>query len=470
MSEDFTARYKKGNYAIYVPSLQSAYAASAIKKNSEIRNGQLSRFGNGKGFKNIDLNFFRPNSVLWTCAYTLYSSGQFANALIQTPDMITERNRKNTVVIGDSGGYQLGSGKINNKAEMVALRELAINPQQMIAKWSEVGFRKRTLDWLELYCDYSMTLDMVLWGSNEAFVSNDPAQQKRLRAKNKSVLRHIPIQTLIDLTVQNNRFFMDHRTNRTKFLNVLQDIGNGTGEAWYQAVKDAKFEGWAFGGATKVLPNLLYWLHRLLREGKLESSKWLHILQASPPKFSPIYSAIQRALRKSLKSEITISYDSSSPHQGAGKLRALYRPPHFKGNLKSWRLGNKKIEQSLRLALGKDREPLPEHSPLKGFFEMNDLNWHQEFYKDTRVDAFSEHLMTNHNIYIFHKAALDACDLVFNPRERNNLVPSEIDDFVALMEVFFQREDADKMLADNATLLNTLMPPKKGKVQDQEDM
>jgi hypothetical protein len=380
--------------------------------------------------------------------------------------MITERDRTKTVVIGDSGGFQLGSGKITNKAESDALKVLATDPKTLIAKWDQVGFRDRTLRWLETYCDYSMTLDAVLWGSNEAITHDNQVEQARLRKGNKSVFRNLSAQELIDLTVKNNRYFMNHRSGRTKFLNVLQDVGNGSGEAWYQAVKDAKFEGWAFGGATKVLPHLLGWLHRLRREGRLDKSEWLHILQASPPKFSPIYSAIQKALRKSLKNEITISYDSSSPHQGAGVLRAMYRPPELTDDLSSWKLGNIRIEQSLHLARGIHREPLPVQSPLSRFFELNDLNWHQELYRDTRVDAFSEHLMTNHNIYVFHKAALEACDLVFKPRKEAGLVPSEIDDFVALMDHFFERDDLDVMLADNAALLMAISPPRKNKANE----
>jgi hypothetical protein len=35
-------------------------------------------------------------------------------------------------------------------------------------------------------------------------------------------------------------------------------------------------------------------------------------------------------------------------------------------------------------------------------------------------------------------------------------VPSELDDFVAMMDTFFEKEDCEKMLADNALLLATL--------------
>ncbi len=45
---------------------------------------------------------------------------------------------------------------------------------------------------------------------------------------------------------------------------------------------------------------------------------------------------------------------------------------------------------------------------------------------------------------------------VTKPRTTSNQVPPELDDFVALMETFFQKDDCEKMLADNASLLATL--------------
>jgi hypothetical protein len=119
-------------------------------------------------------------------------------------------------------------------------------------------------------------------------------------------------------------------------------------------------------------------------------------------------------------------------------------------------MSSERIEQNVLLARGQVIKSLPNDSPLSTFFTLNDLNFHKELYRDHRVDSFAEHLMTNHNIYVYHKAALDSCDLVFNKRNSNDQVPPELDDFVALMDTFFQKDDCEKMLADNTTLLATL--------------
>ena len=450
--EDLTKRYRDNRYAIYIPSLQSGYAQFATKQNRDVRDGELPN-----SFRVRDLDFLDPSSQLWSCAYTLYSSGQFDKAQLRNNDMIRDRKRGQSIVIGDSGGFQLGTGVIKNRDEQQALNSLATNPSKLVSQWQDVGFRKRTLRWLEMYTDYAMTLDMVLWGSKEA------------NKDSKSVLRNLSVDQLIDLSVDNLKFFSDNRGQvsggGTKFLSVLQDIGNGTGERWYQAVKDFEFEGWAYGGSTKLLNNLLRWCHRLMREKKLDKSEWFHLLQNSPPIFSVVYAAIQQSLSKALGHDITISYDSSSPHQGSGQQRAMYKAPTFTNDLSTWTMSSERIEQNVQLARGDIQKSLPSDSPLSTFFTLNDLNFHQELYRDHRVDSFAEHLMTNHNIYVFHKAALDSCDLVLTkPRTSSNQVPSELDDFVAMMDTFFEKEDCEKALADNATLLATL-----GRYQQPKD-
>lgn len=111
---------------------------------------------------------------------------------------------------------------------------------------------------------------MVLWAKN-----NDSSQ-----------LHHLTTQQLIDLSVDNLRYFADNRGKQrrtTKFLSVLQDIGDGTGEAWYQAVKDFEFEGYALGSETGRMMDSLWWLRRLLNDGKLDKAEWIHCLMKSPP-------------------------------------------------------------------------------------------------------------------------------------------------------------------------------------------
>lgn len=95
--EDLTKRYRDNRYAIYVPSLQSGYAQYATRRNKDVRDGDLP-----SSFRVRDLDFLDPSSQLWSCAYTLYSSGQFDKAQLRNADMIRDRKRGQSVVIGDS--------------------------------------------------------------------------------------------------------------------------------------------------------------------------------------------------------------------------------------------------------------------------------------------------------------------------------------------------------------------------------
>ena len=120
--EDLTKRYRDNRYAIYIPSLQSGYAQFATKQNRDVRDGDLPN-----SFRVCDLDFLDPSSQLWSCAYTLYSSGQFDKAQLRNNDMIRDRKRGQSIVIGDSGGFQLGTGVIKNRDEQQALNSLAVD-------------------------------------------------------------------------------------------------------------------------------------------------------------------------------------------------------------------------------------------------------------------------------------------------------------------------------------------------------
>lgn len=133
--EDLTKRYRDNRYAIYVPSLQSGYAQYATRNNKDVRGGDLP-----SSFRVRDLDFLDPSSQLWSCAYTLYSSGQFDKAQLRNADMIRDRKRGQSVVIGDSGGFQLGTGVIKNRDEQKELNRLATNPAKFVAQWSDNSF------------------------------------------------------------------------------------------------------------------------------------------------------------------------------------------------------------------------------------------------------------------------------------------------------------------------------------------
>lgn len=443
---DLKKVYERQDYAIYLPSLQSPYASFATKHERDVREGDLP-----SDFRIKDLDFFNPNSRLWSCGYALYSAGQFTDSQLGS-DIVAYRDRSKSVVIGDSGGFQLGTGKISNVAEKAALNRYADNPMQQVANWHAMGFRERTLEFLDLYCDYSMTLDMPLWA----------------RSKRGSQLRNLEVEQLIQLSVDNLRYFADNRGRNygrgTKFLSVLQDNGGGSGDLWYQAVKGFEFEGWALAGDFARLPQTMKLLRRLLDEKMLDKTEWIHVLQNSPPIMTAIYTAVQRALSKAAGHKITISCDSSSPHQAAGKNRALYRRPTYTNKLSSWRMSLDVVPQNIQVAKGRASVPMPAASPLAKFFTINDLVHHDDPYQHSFIDSFAEHLIVNHNIYTFHATAQESCDLIFNEKKRDlSKVPTAIQQFLDFAESYFTTDKPDELHQQFEPIMRKLCRKRKPK-------
>lgn len=416
--EDLTAPYT--DCAIYLPSLQQAYAAFPFRDPSTIRDGQLPA-----GLELSDLDFLDPASNLWHCKYVLYSAGQFDRAQIRIRDMITER-AADTVVIGDSGGYQIGTGKLNAVKPWAKDRD---NPNAIATHWTQAThIRDYVLRWLDTYCDYAMTLDMPLW------VLNNPKAASSPFAK-------LTAQQLIDLSYDNLKYFADNRGKaagaKAKFLNVLQDAGDGTGEAWYQRVKDFDFEGWAFGGDTgNGIDALLKWVRRLLDDDKINrKTEWLHVLQMSPPINSVLLTALQQRLRAILGSNITVSYDSSSPFQTSGISQRIAVMPTLTADIKTWQIGSVPFPQNPKFKSGTDIRYFHDtQSPVTKLISINDFHAKSGQMETRFFDTLSQHLLTNHNIYVYHKAAIDASNIVYDDEPRDeSRIPKQVQAQLAQM-------------------------------------
>lgn len=409
------------DYAIYLPSLQQGYAAYPLRDASSVKQGDIP-----KGLQLSDLNFLSSQSNLWHCKYVLYSAGQFNSATISTPDIVSTRS-KDTVIIGDSGGFQIGTGKLPAIKGWADFRN---NPQAVYRKWMrERGIRDTVLRWLDRYCDYAMTLDMPLW------VLHD-------RKSKMSPFIKLSAEQLIELSVENLRYFADKRGAatgaRAKYLNVLQDAGDGTGEAWYAAVKDFDFEGWAFGGDTKSgLEPILKWI-RILRDGKkLDKAEWLHVLMASPPRHAVYLTVIQRILRRQLGSDIRISYDSSSPFQSAGVRHKIARVPTLTNSLRTWGIPMQDFPQSPKYKQHDYVEYLKDSpSPVTQRFSINDMHSERGEFAQIFLSTAGVQLLTNHNMFVYHKTAHEACDIVFK-EEDTGRIPNEIEKNLELIDKYF---------------------------------
>lgn len=406
---DFSSKYDK--YAIYLPSLQKNYARLPCTNPSSVRDGQLP--GN---LKLDDFNYLTGESTLWNSKYALYSAGLFNSSFIETPDIISTRDPHNTVVIGDSGGYQIA------KSSFAAAKNWqGLKPDAFCKKWvNDLALKAQFLRWLDVYCDYAMTLDMPIWA----------------RSVRGSLLKNCSVQQLIDLSVENLRYFAANTGRDTgskaKYLNVLQDIGDQSGDAWYNAVTPFRFtKGWALGSDTKKdLDSIIKWLRRLLDDKLLDDTEWIHVLGLSSATMAVNLTAIQNALRTATgNTKLKISFDSSSPFQSFGKFREYCDVPQLTADIATWRIPTHNLVQSPKHVNSTSRTYLlPNNgSPVLQRVSLEELHVEKGPMSQTFLDEFGEQLMANHNQYVYHRTFTDACDLVFDAQLRNeNRIPKQV--------------------------------------------
>ncbi|MEI6557545.1 MAG: hypothetical protein WCO00_03995 [Rhodospirillaceae bacterium] len=201
--------------------------------------------------------------------------------------MITQRDRSSTILIADSGGYQIGTG-------VFAHSEIFRND---IHGAQADKIRRRILNWSETFADYSMTLDFPAWAlgsSNYIFTT---------------------FRECLNETFYNCAFIEEERTHgRTKLLNVIQGKNYGQAVEWYDTVKEFNFEGWSFAGPVAANPDItVRLLLHMWRDGMIGPERnWVHILGRSSLNAVWVNNIIHQNIRRHIFGGAQISYDSSS--------------------------------------------------------------------------------------------------------------------------------------------------------------
>ena len=291
------------DYAVYLPAISSFYSTYISKQRyGEFVPPDRIPAGFDRGIEGM--NFLNPEAGYFTYKNALYSAGHAQLDLdkaIKQDSMIQERDRNNTIILGDSGGFQIGKGI------------LKFDWQDFKGKGANVT-RDKILNWLELTADWSMCLDVPTWASNA---------QHREKTGLKS------FQDCLDATVWNNNYFAQNRLGNTKFLNVLQGNSPEECDTWYDAVKNMPFEGWAMGSQNMCnMPIILNRLITMRDEGMLEGKDWMHFLGTAPLDWACYLTSIQRVLRKHCNPNLTISFDCASPYIAVAYGLAYTTPSH----------------------------------------------------------------------------------------------------------------------------------------------
>ena len=294
---------KQNDYAVFLPAISGFYATFVGKQ----RNGPyVDPARMPAGLSDMEMmNWLNSTKALFPYRWSLYSGGH-ANLDLTKQDWSEDmvRNREpGTFMLGDSGGFQIAKGlwegdwKANSGCAKAQKKRAAV------------------LTWLDSVSDYGMILDIPTW------VIHDKKASKACQITT--------LQEAVDATKFNNEYFMAHRKGKenggAKFLNVLQGDNHTSAEQWYQEMKDfcdpakypnTHFDGWSMGGQNMcdvhlVLKRLVALRHdNLLQQGKHD---WMHFLGTSKLEWAVLLTVIQRAVRKYVNPDFTISFDCASP-------------------------------------------------------------------------------------------------------------------------------------------------------------
>jgi hypothetical protein len=294
------------DYAVYLPAISSFYVKQLDKMIT--RDKENSRCPAGFDLGNEGLDFLKDENSYYHYPYGLYSAGHGQMDLSKTnrdEPMVQLRDRNKTVILGDSGGFQVATGVIKMDWDN------ATDPNDP----ARLELCEKILRWLEHTADWSMILDVPS-------VAAIPPLNKRTGLTD--------FQTCIDITQLNIDYFLRNRVKgKTKFMNILSGNDEATSDRWYDGVKhfsdpgfvqeaygdaDLALEGFAMAGAVKS--NMYLALKRILdlrKDGLLKDKGWMHFLGTGKLNWACYLTSIQRMLRKHDSADITLSFDAASP-------------------------------------------------------------------------------------------------------------------------------------------------------------
>ena len=400
------------DYALYLPAISAFYTRQLAKYLAEPETRVPDGFE--KGLQG--LNFLDEDSYYYY-PFGLYSAGHAQLDLEKTDiheAMIQKRDRSKTVILGDSGGFQIAKGVIKLDWED------AINPTSEARE----ALCEKMLRWLEYTADWSMTLDFP------AFAAIPPYNKKTGLTD---------VKQTIDMSLYNLDYFVRNRVpGATKFLNVLSGADEQSSQEWFDLVvpfSDPKFvkenygdeartlEGYAMAGVNIGQMSLLLKRILQLRErGLLENKGWIHCLGTGKLHWACYLTSIQRMLRKHDSPNIQVSFDAASPFVNTA-YGQTYTYNYFDkkryGYMMDRAIDNKDLKGS--------KMPMPFKSPIMDRLTVGDIcvNGHGDLNKQgketsTSWDTLSYSLYMSHSVHNHIDAFLEANRLADVEKHRSN--------------------------------------------------
>ena len=483
VQDDLTA--KQSDYAVFLPAISGFYATFVGKQRDPVNGPYVdpARFPQGMPSKLTDmeqLNWLNSQKALFPYKWSLYSGGHANLDLTKqdwSEDMVRTRE-SGTFVLGDSGGFQIAKGlwegewrdpnstEVLNKMaalyaagpETIAVLDKDGNPVinkkgmakvQVIdhaaeyQKLLDAAQKKRdsVLKWLDNIADYGMILDIPTW------VIHDK--------KASAACGITTLEEAVAATRYNNLYFMAHRRGKAnggaRFLNVLQGDNHTSADAWYEEMKefcdpavypDTHFDGWAMGGQNMcdvhlVLKRLVALRYdNLLQPGVHD---WMHFLGTSKLEWAVLLTFIQRAVRKYVNPQFTISFDCASPFLATANGQVYFENIFPQDGKWSYRMApsadDKKYATDTRpWAQGVVADGIYDvwqDSPISDMLTMQDICIYKpgdlnKIGKEgkTSWDSFSYALLMGHNVWM-HLTAVQEANRRFDAGEHPAMMRRE---------------------------------------------
>ena len=408
------------DWALFLPAVSSFFIAGLGKQREGDNYFDSSRIPANFNNDVECLNFLNSKEGLYTYKWGLYSAGH-ANldpTKNDNNESIIRKRENGTFMLGDSGGFQILKG-------------------QWPADWKDpncpkaLAKRKEVLLWMDTYMDYGMCLD----------VPSESYKNKKAYAQHKIA----NLSEAIKATHINNQYFIKNRNGNCKFLNVMQGLNHEDSNNWYAEMKqycdpkvypDTHFNGWAFGGQTKVDIHLtLLRLVDIIHDGLLEPGKHdlLHCLGVSILEYAVLFTDIQKAIRKYHNPNFQITFDCASPFFSAAKGLAYFNTSIEHNKKWSYSMEktaeNKKYSTDTRkfrdAVLADKVHNVFSDSPVTNLMVLKDLCYRGEGFigqhgKPTKTswDTLSYTLIQAHNVYQHITAVQEA-----NRRYESGIIP-----------------------------------------------
>ena len=415
MAQDNLSQKHNPEWALFLPAVSSFYIAGLGKQ----RKGEpyFDKARIPASFKGDveKLNFLNSKEGLYYYKWGLYSAGHAnLDTTVDDPSESIIREREaGTFMLGDSGGFQILKG-------------------QWPADWKDPNCpramikRKAVLNWMDTYMDYGMCLDIP----SQSLITFG------MKDKNGNSLHGIStIEEAITATHINNEYFINNRSGKCKFLNVLQGRNHTQSDDWYEEMKeycdpniypDNHFNGWAFGGQNKIdihltLRRIVGIIHDgLLCEGKHDL---IHCLGTSILEYAVLFTDIQKAVRKYHNPSLQITFDCASPFFSAAKGLAYYNTTIQHNKKWSYQMEKTAEKKSYASDMRKYRDAVLAEgihkqftdSPVTDTLVMKDLCYRGQGFlgnhgKETKTswDTLSYTLLQSHNVWMHMNAVQEA--------------------------------------------------------------